>query len=959
MLDELSARLGQKINRHDFLRIAAAYCGAAMATSAVGAAEKIEKIKAPAKKKKPTFADRYRAKLDYDTATISTHNINCWFQQNCAFHVFTKDGKVIREEQVADYPQENPDVPDFNPRGCQKGCTYSNMMYNEARVTKPLKRVGKRGEGKWKPISWNEALDDIANQIIKTIKEDYTQAIVVDPGGTGMVSYTTFYSMFRFFEFLDSVILDINTELGDDQQGAAVTYGEIAGDRSGGDYFYSDLIIIWGGNPAYTQIPNFHFITEARYNGTEVISIAPDLNASAIHADIFVPVKPGTDSALANAMAHVMIEEKLFDAQMVKEQTDLPFLVRTDNQKLLRASEVDGGSKEQTYRYNLRKKKLDAADQASLALGKIDPALEGTFSIRTKQGYVKVTPVFAILKKQLKKYTPEYAAKICGVNPETIRMLARKLCKASAATNVCTSAISKFYHGDIMQRSMILVFMLAGQLGRKGSGFVSTSFLIADGSNKLIYESEVARENRLQYALDKGPSFWQHLFKKKSYHLAAYKYGVDVFNASQVMTNSTLYWVAHAGMSETSWHTDKYDPHLKKPLNVYLQSTIEDTFHVDVDKKPKIFFACGGNLLRRLRGSANLTENLWPDLDLVVTLDMRMSSTAMYSDYVLPVSGAYEKGTSMVANSNSVVPFLHSTQKVVENVGESKNEWQIVCMLAEKIQKKAEEMSDATFKTRHDKTRFLDRIHDFLTFDFGAEDHDKINDEFIDDSTNIAGDSDDIKKKGYVAFTGLGYAPANWGNATDIKKGQTITPYTWHTQKKKPWYTLTGRVQFYIDHDWYIELGETLPIHKDPIKSGGDYPLILTGGHARWSIHAQWRTDPKLLRLQRGEPCLFISHQDAKKRKLKDDDKVKVFNDVGHFITRVKISAKPMPGQVIMYHAWENYQFENWRGYRDVLASPLNPIELAADEIYLRPVLAQKQPGQSDRDTRVEIKKVK
>ena len=64
-----------------------------------------------------------------------THFNNCAYQTNCAFNVFVKDGRVVREEQIAAYPQTNQDVPDLNPRGCQKGCAYSSFMYSEPRLT--------------------------------------------------------------------------------------------------------------------------------------------------------------------------------------------------------------------------------------------------------------------------------------------------------------------------------------------------------------------------------------------------------------------------------------------------------------------------------------------------------------------------------------------------------------------------------------------------------------------------------------------------------------------------------------------------------------------------------------------------------------------------------------------------------------------------------------------------------
>ena len=85
---------------------------------------------------------------------------------------------------------------------------------------------------------------------------------------------------------------------------------------------------------------------------------------------------------------------------------------------------------------------------------------------------------------------------------------------------------------------------------------------------------------------------------------------------------------------------------------------------------------------------------------------------------------------------------------------------------------------------------------------------------------------------------------------------------------------------------------------------------------------------------------------------------IKIFNDVDYFFSRVKISATVQPGQLIMYHGWESYQFKGGKSARNVMASPLNPIEMVGDYPYLKPVMAVRQPGQSDRDTRVEIEKV-
>jgi len=217
---------------------------------------------------------------------------------------------------------------------------------------------------------------------------------------------------------------------------------------------------------------------------------------------------------------------------------------------------------------------------------------------------------------------------------------------------------------------------------------------------------------------------------------------------------------------------------------------------------------------------------------------------------------------------------------------------------------------------------------------------------------------EEFKEKGIAAYTGLGTAIRSIGNACDLKEGEPIVPLTWHTQKKEPYPTLTRRLQFYIDHDWYRELDEHLPTHKDCPTAGGDYPLQVTGGHARWSIHSDWVDDSVILSLQRGEPVAFMSVRDAETRGVHDGEFVELYNDVGNFRVQAVVSPAVRPGQVIIYHAWENYQFEGWRHFKSVMPSPLNPVELVGGYGHIRPDPVTCSPGPSDRGSRVDIRNV-
>ena len=280
-------------------------------------------------------------------------------------------------------------------------------MYDGSRLRYPLKRMGPRGAGRWKRVSWEEALRDVADRTIDALLEDGPASVIWDPGGNASNGCNT-VGTYRAGHVLDTPILNVNCEVGDHHPGAMATMGKISFASSGDDLFYSDLILIWGGNPTYTQIPNAHFINEARYHGATVVCIAPDYSASAIHADQWIPVEVGTDAALGLSMAHVIVEEEIYDADFIREQTDLPLLVRTDTQQFLRQADLKrGGADDVFYFHDAATGELREASKRSLSLDGARPALEGRYEVETLEGEVEVRPVFESLREQLADYAPE------------------------------------------------------------------------------------------------------------------------------------------------------------------------------------------------------------------------------------------------------------------------------------------------------------------------------------------------------------------------------------------------------------------------------------------------------------------------------------------------------------------------------------------------------------------------
>jgi len=123
------------LHRRGFLKGLAAGAGSlALPSFVLAAAKEGTQAAIPLYK---TWKDVYRQQWTWDKVVRSTHHLNCWFQAHCSWDVYVKDGLVYREEQAAEYAQVNPELPDYNPRGCQKGGCFSQRMYDPTRVTHP------------------------------------------------------------------------------------------------------------------------------------------------------------------------------------------------------------------------------------------------------------------------------------------------------------------------------------------------------------------------------------------------------------------------------------------------------------------------------------------------------------------------------------------------------------------------------------------------------------------------------------------------------------------------------------------------------------------------------------------------------------------------------------------------------------------------------------------------------
>jgi DMSO reductase family type II enzyme molybdopterin subunit len=914
------------------------------------------------------WKDIFRNQWSWDRVVRSTHHLNCWTQAHCAWDVFVKDGLVFREEQAAEYEMVNEDLPDFNPRGCQKGGCFSHRMYDDTRITHPIRRVGPRGSGKWERVSWKEALDDLADTYLDVVTEEGTDRLVWDLG-PGIDLGVSTAAQGRFSMLTQSIGLDMDGEIGDSRRGTLEMFGKIQFERSADDYFNSDLILFWGGNPIQTQIPQAHFYLEAKYRGAKIISIAPDLNPSAIKADLWISLRPGTDGALALGVVNEIVSRGAINESFVKEQTDLPLLVREDTNEFLKQSDLEEGGRDDHFvLWDDKTSSPQIAPYRSLKLETLDPRLDVSEKLTLKDGSkVNVRSVYSLLMDRLEPYTPEAVSKVCGVNAKMIRRLTDEILSAKAVASLAQTTMCKFYHGNLMERSVAMIFALTGNMGRKGAGFSGFPLLTPDGGDKfqVLPDLKNAKEvfAQMEHAL-----FEPKIKAGATHEMAMYDFGNMMFNPENrplkapIWTSGSMFWHVHGGIAEHSADPavqEKWNLKLKRPIYSYLEECLDKKWqplNPPRGSEPRMMISMVSNTMRRMRGSEKLLEVLWPKLKKIVVMDWRINSTGRYADYVLPIAPWYERTSLKWVTPLS--PYLTTTEAATKPMGDSISDWGVIVMLAKHVQERARARGITTVKSPQDVDVNLHTLYDDLTMggEFTEHDDEKVAKAIYDLSETHKKQSwEETKKKGFARFEQLPNEPSSIGNMCDFPEDDTIVPLTYHVRDKVPWPTATRRIQFYIDHPFYLELDEQLPRYKEAPKMGGDYPLTMTGGKTRWSIHSTWRDHELMMRLNRPDPAFLMSQPDAKARGIKDGDWVRVYNDVGSFNVRAKVTPSMRPGQSLMFHAYEKYQFPGKGDMNSVSPSPLNPVEMAGGHPHLRAGILMGQNSMYDRDTRVDV----
>jgi molybdopterin-containing oxidoreductase family molybdopterin binding subunit len=496
----------------------------------------------------------------------------------CRMNVHVRDGKVVKTSVIK---EDNP----LNTRICQKGLSHAQRIYAPERLEYPMRRKEgtPRGGGEWERLTWDEAISYICDKWKGYIEEAGPTSIGYCFGaGTYALNQ---YIYMRLFNMIGATNFELGYDMGALEQGwhmygmATFLIGNNSTDTVNAKYIFN-----WACNATIGGMNRWVYLREAlKNNDGKLIVIDPIYTDIAAKADIWVPIKPATDGALALAMIKTIIDEGLQDDEYMAKHTVAPFLVKTNDWLYLKASDL--GVEPQEGPINPMTGQPTVIDPVIVMSeeGKegtleevTNPTIRGTFTVNG----IEVTTAYDLLVQRVAEWTPEKAAEICEISADLIRELARLYAEGPTTLNVGFGN-DHWGNGQGITHGQLTLPLITGQIGKPGTGVSGTQ-----GQSGSGYDGA---------------------------NMAA-----AVFPQGAV-----------GGLSSTF---------------LFLPKIMETGMYGEMPLKIKSLFNFSSNLLA-CHSEREKVKQIIDQLDLFVTVDTIMNDTSNYADVVLPLPHWFEYET--------------------------------------------------------------------------------------------------------------------------------------------------------------------------------------------------------------------------------------------------------------------------------------------------------------------------
>ena len=741
----------------------------------------------------------------------------------------------------------------WEPRLCNKGLALNRRIYGPRRVKYPMVREGflkwvrsgfprgsdgkppqeylQRGKESFVRVSWDEAFEITATTLSNIAQtytgeagkrllrlQDYDPAtidvgqgagtqVLKFRGGMPLLGITRVLGMYRFANSM--ALLDTHTRGVADQAalgGRGFDNYTFHTDLPGGhpmvtgqqtiDYDlvcaeHAKLIIPWGMNWISTKMPDSHWLTEARAKGAKIVTVTVEYSSVASKSDEVIIIRPATDSAFALGLVHVLLKEKLYDNDYVKSFTDLPFLVRMDTLKLLRAEEAIPGFKAPSERRETvvfkkgqkpptpigAKGKQYISEEALEEWGNfvvwdantnspagltrddvgdfftqknIDPVLDGEFEVSIRGQKVKVRTVLSLISQYVfDNYDPRTVSQITWAPEEAITSLARQIAENRGQTLIAVGmGPNQFFNGDLKDRATLLVCSLTRNIGTHSGNIGSYA-----GNYRLSYFDGVGQymsENPFDIEFDGNkPARLRQHFKFESAH---------------------------------------YYNHDSKPLRVG-NKLFTGKSHLPTPTKSLMF--CNANsILGNIKGHYDVVVNVLPKIEFIGVSEWWWTPSCEYADMVFAVDSwgefKYPDATASVTN-----PFLQMfPRSPLQRLHDTRSDIEVFAGVGQALAKIHNDNRFADY-WRFVKTGkvevYLQRIFDHSSMAKGY---------------NVSELEEDAKKGVPALILSRTYPKTvGWEQANEDKQ----------------WYGKTGRLEFYREEDEFVEYGENLPVHREAV----------------------------------------------------------------------------------------------------------------------------------------------